>query len=104
MRKLLEELQKTDPTCYEEIARGLEQVDIEYEEDIIQGCIQRACIGQKWPIIQSFDCDPDTPGAFLAEICSGEINGLLGRACAESPAKSILTAYLSAIRSQPCQS
>lgn len=104
MRKLLEDLKQIDPDFYDEIARGLEQVDIEYEEDIMQGACQRKCIACGWPIIQSYDCDPTQPNTCIAEICSGEINGLLGRACAESPAKSILTAYLSAIRRLPCPS
>lgn len=108
MRKLLEELQKTDPTCYEEIARGLEQVDIEYEEDITQGCIQRAIEANSWIwTVTKEDSNSDEALAgtpYHAIIFTDDIDVLVDGIFAASPANAILTAYISAIRSQPCQS
>ena len=99
MRKLLEELQKTDPDFYDEIARDLEQVDIEYEEDIIQGACQRAIAARKWSLSQH------STMWYEGEQYDAEIYDLdadvIGESTADSSAESILSAYLSAIRRQP---
>jgi hypothetical protein len=111
MRKLLEELKKIDPACYEEIARGLEQVDIEYEEDIIQGACQRAVAARGWGHESGmygigFGTEEGEfrwiqtgweYRAFVLDPHSHPIASSRG----DTPATAILSAYLSAIRSQP---
>lgn len=102
MKELLEELQKTDPACYEAIARGLEQVDIEYEEDIIQGACQRAIAARG--LYQTIEARSIEPYLWRALVMRVDGRTFDHEAVHASPAKSILSAYLSAIRSQPCQS
>jgi len=92
MRKLLEELKTIDPVCYEEIVFGLEQVDIEYEEDIIQGACQRAIAARK------MYCSMTIAGSPILEVA---VDGKKYVQRTTSTAKAILSAYLSAIRSQP---
>jgi hypothetical protein len=104
----LQDPEKGDPETYQAInffSKGLEGFDISenpnrlVRDDIIQGCIQRACEKHGWPIILAYDCDPDQPKTWEAEICNGKENGLLGssKGC-DSPAGAILAAYLAAIK------
>lgn len=94
VRGILEELKRLDPACYAEIERGLAQVDIEYEEDIIQGACQRAiaaiggyqditgikCKGYRW----------------MAYIHCSEIDLTAQSSLGESPAKALLSSYIAA--------
>ncbi len=98
MRELLKELAKIDPDCYAEIERGLEQVDIEYEDDIIQGACQRAIVARKWGYSQIAKINDDHvceiwwPGA-----CGMDSAKLPGN----TPAEAILAAYIAARKAQP---
>jgi hypothetical protein len=100
MKELLEELKKIDPDFYDEIARGLEQVDIEYEEDIVQGCVQRAIAAGGW----TYQVSRTFQGTSYGKIITQNEDGTKWFHPGDSPAKAILSAYLSAIRIQPCQS
>ncbi|MCK9569002.1 hypothetical protein M0R72_08680 [Candidatus Pacearchaeota archaeon] len=103
MKKLLEELKTIDPACYAEIERGLEQVDIEYEEDIIQGALQRAIVTKGWHwLLENSDPSVRTDvGGFVFDICDKNYDVLAGYIQGDSPAKAILTAYLAARKAQP---
>jgi hypothetical protein len=114
MKELLEELKTIDPACYEDIRRRViyamdedfklyvtNQTFRENVDDTIQGACQRACVARGWPMVIGFDCDPDNPKMYEVDICGGEVDGLLGKARAKSPAKAILTAYLEARKAQP---
>lgn len=95
MKQLLEELKILDPNCYDEIACGLEQVDIEYEEDIIQGCVQRTISARDW------FCSMTVAGSPIFEVI---INGKKYVKRTDSSANAILTAYIAARKAQSCRS
>ena len=104
MKELLEELKTIDPACYDEIARGLGQVDIEYEEDIIQGACQRAVAAQKWEFrLGSAMMDESKKGFYCAimhRVSSMWLDLVVSKEAA-SAAESILTAYIAARKAQP---
>lgn len=121
MKKLLKELQKLDTDCYDEIwAWALWLADPEYgdydendpgylkhRDDVIVGCVGRAIAALAWIWTLSLedsqsDCAlAGTP--YEAIIFNDQIDILVEEIYGDSPAKAILTAYLEAIRSQPCQ-
>jgi len=106
--KLLEKLRPLDRNLYDNLKlmqAALGRMDLLCADDVfgdhVQGEVQRAIIGRGWPIILSFDCDPDHPETWEAEICNGEVNGLLGRANGLSPCVVVLDAYISCLGGQP---
>ena len=109
LSELLEELKAVDPETAEDIgdvvnvisikSDGSFTLDAYYPDFIIQGCIQRACERRGWPVVLSFDCDPDHPHTWVAEICDGW--ALLGMAVGhESPAEALLAAYVAAVKEE----
>jgi len=51
-------------------------------------------------LILSFDCDPDHPQTWVAEICDGK-GALLGMAVGhESLSEALLAAYIAAVRAE----
>ena len=102
LSELLEELKATDPENELEISDitlNLDQWSAPYKDDIIQGRIQRACERRGWPVVLSFDCDPDHPHTWVAEICDGW--ALLGMAVGhESPSEALLAAYVAAVKEE----
>ena len=70
-------------------------------EMVLQHCLQDAIAARGWPVIISFDCNPDNPLIWEVEICSGEVNDLLGSAKADTPASALLSAYVAALEALP---
>lgn len=87
-------LKELDPDLYSEIADACEKVDIEFEEDVIQGCLQRAIEKRGWGWqVQTFD-DPDPAKNFYIAYVVGD--GHENKADKNSPAAALLAAYLEA--------
>ena len=87
MQYLLKRLNVLDPATYDEIVRvRLEQFDIEYEGDLIQGIIQRAAIKRGWYCQVVW-------GAYIGYMATVEGNTEEG----DSPAAALLAAYLGAL-------
>lgn len=108
LSELLEGLKGVDPETADDIgdivnvisilSDGSFSSDAYYPDFIIQGCLQRACERRGWPLILSFDCDPDHPQTWVAEICDGK-GALLGMAVGhESPSDALLAAYVAAVK------
>ena len=96
---LLEELRKIDPLVYVNSDPDMLELEDINMADVLQGCIQRACERRGWPVVLSFDCDPDHPQTWVAEICDGW--ALLGMAVRhESPSEALLAAYVAAIKEE----
>lgn len=92
LSELLVELKAVDPDTADDIG--------DYPDFIIQGCLQRACERRGWPLILSFDCDPDHPQTWVAEICDGK-GALLGMAVGhESLSEALLAAYVAAVKEE----
>lgn len=92
----LERLKILDPVTYAAIAAGCEQVDIEYEDDIMAGCIQRAIAAKGWDLTQTQLKSSDIK-------CHAAIylwkNGLVSHhGYADTPAAAILAAYCEACK------
>ncbi|MCK9571155.1 hypothetical protein M0R72_19555, partial [Candidatus Pacearchaeota archaeon] len=86
-----------------EIERGLEQVDIEYEEDIIQGALQRAIVTKGWHWLLE-NSDPSICACIngvVCDICDKNYDVLAGYIQGDTPAKAILAAYLAARKVRP---
>ena len=109
LSELLVELKAVDPDTADDIgdivnvisimSNGSFSSDAYYPDFIIQGGIQRACERRGWPVVLSFDCDPDHPQTWVAEICDGW--ALLGMAVRhESPSEALLAAYVAAIKEE----
>ena len=109
LSELLEELKGIDPETADDIgdivnvisilSDGSFSSDAYYPDFIIQGCLQRACERRGWPLILSFDCDPDHPQTWVAERCDGW--ALLGMAVRhESPSEALLAAYVAAVKGE----
>lgn len=112
MKELLEELKKIDPACYEEIwqwALWIEEEgevdDIErfenHRDDVIQGCVQRACEARGWAWMNKIHMGS---GIHDAEIYwktreNWKDHGGMAK-FGHSPAEAILTAYLAARKAQ----
>ena len=128
LSELLEELKGIDPDTWDVVVRGIplkpfcqyftfdrcgqrahQYPDVylsfsQMERDValgwLQCCLQRACERRGRPVVLSFDCDPDHPQTWVAEICDGK-GALLGMAVGhESPSEALLTAYIAAIREE----
>lgn len=102
LAELLEGLKVADPETYEEISH-LEFVGWHQPRnqalDHLQGCIQRACERRGWPLVLSFDCDPDHQKTWVAKICDGWT--LLGLSAGHaSPAEALLAAYIAAVKGE----
>ena len=106
---LLEELRVVDPDQSEKLqcwigrTRQVMNLEMPLECDLaqalIQNSIQRACERRGWPVVLSFDCDPDHPHTWVAEICDGW--ALLGMAVRhESPSEALLAAYVAAVKEE----
>lgn len=84
---LLEKLKAIDPATYDEIARvRLEGAYIEYEDDLIQGIIQRAAIKRGWYCQVAW-------GGYIGFMATVEGNTEEG----DSFASALLAAYLEAL-------
>lgn len=111
MKKLLEELKKIDPACYDEIwqwSLWMEEDErytpndpkyINHRNDVIQGACQRACTARKWSVTQQSTMWYEGE-QYDAEICDLDAN-TIGEATADSHAEAILTCYLAAMKAQP---
>jgi hypothetical protein len=110
LSELLVELKAVDPDTADDIgeiinvisimSNGSFSSDAYYPDFIIQGCLQRACERMGWPLILSFDCDPDHPQTWVAEICDGK-GALLGMAVGhESLSEALLAAYVAAVKKE----
>lgn len=110
LSELLVELKAVDPDTADDIgdivnvisimSNGSFSSDAYYPDFIIQGCLQRACERRGWPLILSFDCDPDHPQTWVAEICDGK-GALLGMAVGhESLSEALLAAYVAAVKAE----
>jgi hypothetical protein len=106
MNELLEKLKIADPETFQainDISIAIHGFDVGRNPNtrtighIIQGEIQIAISERGWPLIIAFDCNPDAPLKWNVDICSGKVNGLLGKACFDSPTEAILSAYLAAL-------
>ena len=97
---LLEELKQVDPETYRKWFNDYDVLGLDqWQLDSLQGCIQRACERRGWPVVLSFDCDPDHPHTWVAEICDGW--ALLGMAVGhESPSEALLAAYVAAVKKE----
>jgi hypothetical protein len=102
---LLEKLKIADPETWQQIdigkANRLPLFDV--SQDIVQGCIQRACEKKAWIWTISKE-DSQSPEAlegtpYGAIIFDDEINILVEDIYRDSPASAILTAYLAAMES-----
>ncbi|MCK9569733.1 hypothetical protein M0R72_12390 [Candidatus Pacearchaeota archaeon] len=116
MRELLEELKQLDPACYEDIRRRViyamdedfklyvtNQTFRENVDDVIQGCVQRACDVRGWYYsvgIDGNDSDQAT-GKRLPGACIWDNENLDETWAADTPAGAILTAYITARRGRP---
>lgn len=103
LTELLEELKQVDPETYRKWFNDYDVLGLDqWQLDSLQGCIQRACERRGWPVVLSFDCDPDHPQTWVAEICDGW--ALLGMAVGrESPAEALLAAYVAAVKKEEKQ-
>ncbi|MCK9571651.1 hypothetical protein M0R72_22060 [Candidatus Pacearchaeota archaeon] len=126
---LLEKLKQLDEPTYKKIARGIQLQPCgqymvfdrgevrtcqyheaympfgnllpEVAEAWLQFCIQRALVDRGWPVILSFDCDPDRPKTWDVEICNGLVDGLLGRANGLSLCATLLACYIACLEGRP---
>ena len=99
IKALLERLKKVDPETYDVIGYGMQSVDIELEEDIIQGCIQRAIVEKGWKYVVSNDRARQPYGQIGIPI-SNVRTEYQHRNYADSPAAAILAAYIEAVRAR----
>jgi hypothetical protein len=116
MNQLLEQLREKDPETYERLQIGFESLDIYIEDDkfhvivdetiaaagkpavwIIQAVLQEAITSRGHALILSYDCDPDSPKTWEAEICDSENAKREGSGRGGSPAGALLKAYVEAI-------
>lgn len=105
LSELLEELKQADSETYEEVS-DLEFIGWRQPRnralDHLQGCVQLACEKRGWPLVLSFDCDPDHPQTWVAEICDSK-GALLGMAVGRnSSTVALLTAYVAAVKEKLC--
>ena len=98
--ELLDELKRVDLETYRKWFNDYDILGLDqWQLGSLQGCIQRACERRGWPVVLSFDCDPDHPHTWVAEICDGW--ALLGMAVGhESPAEALLSAYIAAVKEE----
>jgi hypothetical protein len=116
MRKLLEELAEIDAKTYEKISFACMDAfeghtpesmlddspndEVEIVCDLIQGACQRVIAARGWQVVML--SAPDHARVVIEEFTDG-MGGTrkIVEFEASSPAKAILSAYISAIRSQP---
>ena len=99
--ELLDELEQVDLETYRKWFNDYDVLGLDqWQLDSLQGCIQRACERRGWPVVLSFDCDPDHPQTWVAEICDGK-GALLGMAVGhESLSEALLAAYVAAVKEE----
>jgi len=114
MKKLLEELKAIDRACYDEIWQwalwqvgdegpyaGDEPEYLKHRDDVIQGACQRAITRSGWHWLLE-DGDPSiTCGMFQCDIFDSDYNTIKCYVQGDSPAKAILTAYITARKVKP---